>query len=177
VWLRARRSPLGVVALVALVIVLGFGLLYASRAQVPARPQIPYTQALSEIQDGQVRSVTVEGERAVLVLQDGRTQEATVPDRGEVLTRIVAERNRSDPARQTELRYQQPAPESGVVLSILLSLLPLLLIVALVLLAAYAFARARAPDPYEALARLADLRDRGAINDEEFQAEKRRLLR
>ena len=58
----------------------------------------------------------------------------------------------------------------------MLSLLPLLVIVALVLLAAYAFARARAPERYETLARLADLRDRGAIDEEEFQREKRRIL-
>ena len=175
-WLRARRGSLGVVALVAFVIVVGFTSLYAYRAQVPATPRIPYTQALSEIQNGQVRSVTVEGERAVLVLHDGRTQETTVPDRDEMLARAVTERDRADPAHQTELRYQQPAQTVGVALSILLSLLPLLVIVALVLLAAYAFARARAPERYETLARLADLRDRGAIDEEEFQREKRRIL-
>jgi|SRR5438132_865278 len=175
-WLRERRGPLGVVALVALVIVLGFALLYASRAQVPTTPRIPYTQALSEVQDGQVRSVTVEDERGVLTLQDGRTQQTTVPDRGEMLARVVAERNRADPAHQTELRYQESAATLGVALSILLSLLPLLLILVLVLLGAYAFTRARAPERYETLARLADLRDRGAINEEEFQREKRRIL-
>ena len=35
---------------------------------------------------------------------------------------------------------------------------------------------ARTPDPVDQLARLADLRDRGAISDEEFEAKKRDLL-
>src|SRR5207245_632441 len=105
-WLRARRGSLGVVALVAFVIVVGFASLYAYRAQVPATPRIPYTQALSEIQNGQVRSVTVEGERAVLVLHDGRTQETTVPDRDEMLARAVTERDRADPAGE--------APDPGL---------------------------------------------------------------
>jgi hypothetical protein len=38
-------------------------------------------------------------------------------------------------------------------------------------------AAGRAPDPYERLARIADLRDRGVLTEEEFQREKRRLLK
>jgi hypothetical protein len=38
-------------------------------------------------------------------------------------------------------------------------------------------ARARAPDPIDQLARLADLHDRGALTDDEFAAEKAKILR
>jgi uncharacterized membrane protein len=61
--------------------------------------------------------------------------------------------------------------------SILLALLPILLLAALVLLAAYALSRSRRGDAYEQLARIADLRDRGVLSEDEFQREKRRLLR
>jgi hypothetical protein len=50
-------------------------------------------------------------------------------------------------------------------------------LVVLIFLAASAFARSRGPQRYELLARLGDLKDRGLITEEEFQREKRRLLR
>ena len=67
-------------------------------------------------------------------------------------------------------RAQSPAVPNAF------GLLPVAVLIALILLAAYAFARARVPDPYERLARLADLRDRAVLTEEEFQREKRKIL-
>ncbi len=178
------RSPgnqvSGIVRLLLVLIVLfvvGIGLLYAYRAQTPAVPEVSLSQALTELQQGRVRAVTIEGNRATFILIDGRTEQTPVPLPPDLLVRAVAERNQADPAHPTELRFSQTSPDFSVGSSILLSLLPLLVIVALILFAASAFARTRAPQRYELLARLGDLKDRGVITEEEFQREKRRLLR
>jgi hypothetical protein len=164
--------------------VVGLGSLYAYRAQTPAVPTVSLAQVLTEIQEGRVRAVTIEGNRATVVLADGRTEQTTLPGPdagpgqvGAVLSRAVTDRNQADPAHQIALRFTQTSPEFSVGSSILLSILPLLLLVALILLAASAFARSRAPQRYELLARLGDLKDRGVITEDEFQREKRRLLR
>jgi len=52
----------------------------------------------------------------------------------------------------------------------------LLFIAALVVLAARALARTRDGDRYVQLARIADLRDRHALTEEEFAAEKRKIM-
>jgi hypothetical protein len=162
-------------ALIA-VFVIGLGLLYAYRAQTPALPSVSLAQILSEIQNGRVRAVTIEGNRATVVLTDGRTEQTTVPN-GDLVVRAVAERNQADPAHPTELRFSQTSPDYSVASSIVVSFLPLLVLLALILLAASAFERSRRPQRYELLARLGELKDRGVITEEEFQREKRRLLR
>jgi len=175
-----NQIPVIVRVLVALIVlfVVGVGLLYAYRAQTPAVPTVSLAQVLTEIQDGRVRAVTIEGHRATVVLTDGRTEQTTIPEPDTVLARAVMDRNQANPpAQQIFLRYTQTSPDFSVVGSIFLSVLPLLLLVALIFLAASAFARSRAPQRYELLARLGDLKDRGLITEEEFQREKRRLLR
>jgi hypothetical protein len=163
-------------ALVALM-VLGLGLLYAYRAQTPAVPEVSLSQALTELQQGRVRAVTIEGNRATFNLIDGRTEQTSVPLPPDLLVRAVAERNQADPAHPIDLRFSQTSQDFSVVGSIFLSVLPLLVLVALILLAASAFSRSRRPQRYELLARLGELKDRGVLTDEEFQREKRRLLR
>jgi hypothetical protein len=157
--------------------VLGLGLLYAYRSQTPAVPSVSLAKVLSDIQDGRVRAVTIEGDRATVVLTDGPTEQTTAPN-GDVLMRAVSDRNRAvGTAQQIALRYSQTSQDFSVVGSIFLSVLPLLLLVGLILLAASALARSRVPQRYELLARLGDLKDRGVITEEEFLREKRRLLR
>src|SRR5437762_3281831 len=56
--------------------------------------------------------------------------------------------------------YRAQTIAGGPALAIALSLLPFLLLIGLVLVAAMAFARSRAGDRYARLARIADLRDR-----------------
>ncbi len=174
-----NQVPVIVRALVALILVfvVGLGLLYAYRAQTPAVPTVSLTQALSDVQEGRVRAVTIEGNQATLVFTDGRTERTTIPEPDTVLAQAVTTRNQADPPHVIELRVTQASSDFSVVGSIFLSILPLLLLVALIFLAASAFARSRGPQRYELLARLGDLKARGLITDEEFQREKRRLLR
>jgi hypothetical protein len=157
--------------------VIGLGLLYAYRSQTPAVPSVALAQVLSDVQGGRVRAVTIEGNQATVVLTDGRTERTTIPEPDTVLAQAVMARNQADPPHVIELRVTPGSSDFSVVGSIFLSLLPLLLLVALIFLAASAFARSRGPQRYELLARLGDLKDRGVITEEEFQREKRRLLR
>jgi hypothetical protein len=174
-------SPVAGLLRVGLVIIALFvlvGLLYAYRSQTPAVPSVSLEKVLSDIQDGRVQAVTIEGNRATVVLVDGRTEQATIPEPDTVLARAVTVRNQTvDTAHQIRLRFAQTSPDFSVVPSIFLSILPLLLLAVLIFLAASAFARSRVAQRYELLARLGDLKDRGVITEEEFQREKRRLLR
>jgi hypothetical protein len=175
---RQPASPVAVVVRVVLAFlllnVLGLGLLYAYRAQTPTVPSVAVSEAIGDIQAGRVRAVTIEGNRAKLVLTDGRTEETVVG--GDVIVRAVAARNQAGPA-QIDLRVNETSPVLGISSSILLSLLPVFVLLALVLLGWVAFTRSRRPQRYQLLARLGDLRDRGVITQEEFEREKRRVLR
>jgi len=164
------------VGLLLLLVILGVGLLYAYRAQSPAMRQISYTEAVTQIQNGQIQRVAIQGERARITRTDGSVEEVTLPDGGQLLVQAVTDRNRADPAHAVALQYDQSSPSLGLWGSVLLSLLPLLLLIALVLLASRAFTRGRSGDRYDALRRAADLRDRGVLTEEEFQREKKRLL-
>ena len=55
-------------------------------------------------------------------------------------------------------------------------LLPVLVLVTLILVTASIISRSSRHRRYESLARIADLRDRGVLTDDEFQREKRKLL-
>ena len=169
-----RLSALGVVAAILLVFVLGIGLLYAYRSQTPAVPPVPYPAALSAVQEGRVRSVAIEDGQATLTFVDGTRQQTAIPDNGQALVQMISEYNRANSAHPVDLAINNGGP--GVA-PVLIGLLPMLLLVALVLLGATALTRSRAPHRYDALSRLADLRDRGVVTEEEFQREKRRLLR
>ena len=174
-------SPVAGLLRVGLVIIALFvlvGLLYAYRSQTPAVPSVSLEKVLSDIHDGRVQAVTIEGNRATVVLVDGRTEQATIPEPDTVLARAVTVRNQTvDAAHLIRLRFSPTSPDFSVVPSIFLSILPLLLLAVLIFLAASAFARSRVAQRYELLARLGDLKDRGVITEEEFQREKRRLLR
>jgi ATP-dependent Zn protease len=175
--LRGSRSPWVVPVAVLLLLFIGLpALLYAYRAQSPAMPTISLGQGLAEIRDGKADRIDVENERATLTLKDGsRQQMATGGDRDAILA-AVTDYNRTHPADNIQLRYNDASPWGTTLLSIVLSLLPLALLFLLVVLAARAIARSRSADPYEQLARIADLRDRGVLTEEEFQREKRKLL-
>lgn len=74
---RTRVYVLTIVLLLLLV----FGGLYAYRAQTPALPPIPLTQAVGEVQAGRVNSIEIVGSYATLTLVDGSHQRVTVPDK------------------------------------------------------------------------------------------------
>ena len=171
-------NPLGVIAAITLVVVLGLGLLYAYRSQTPATQTVPIPQAIQDVQSGRVQQIDFEDDRATVTLNDGRREQVVTPNGpGDPLTGAALAYNASNPTRQIALRRQPSSPGAGLLLSILFSLLPLLVLIALVLLAALAFARARRSDAYEQLERIANLRDRGVLTEDEFQREKRRLLK
>ena len=168
-------SAAAVVAAVLLLLVLGIGLLYAYRSQSPAVATIGYSAALAAVHEGKVRSVAIEGGQATLTFVDGARQQANVPDNGQVLVQTISEYNRTNPAHPIDVTMNNGSGPGFA--PVLIGLLPMLLLIALVLLGATALTRSRAPHRYDALSRLADLRDRGVVTEEEFQREKRRLLR
>jgi uncharacterized membrane protein len=176
--MRSSRSPWVVPVAVLLLLVIGLpALLYAYRAQTPAVQTIPITQGLAEIRDGKVDRIDFENERATLTLKDGTRQQTTTGADRVVIYAAITDYNRAHPADDILVGYDDRFPYGWPFLSVVIGLLPLVLLIALVILAAVAFARARAPDPYERLARIADLRDRAVLTEEEFQREKSKILR
>lgn len=171
-----RTGGLGVAAAILLTVFLAVGLLYAYRSQSPAIPAVPYPVTLDEVQQGRVRQVEIDDGHATLTLFDGSRQQSTSPDNGDALARAVEDHNHADPAHSIDLRVSSgAAPNPGPL--VLFVLLPVLVLALPLLYIASAAARARRPLRYEALSRLADLRDRGAITEDEFLNEKRRLLK
>jgi hypothetical protein len=76
--------------------------------------------------------------------------------------------------------YRAQSPDSPQFVGGRLTLLLFVALIALILVAARAFSRSTSrssgPRRVEALAKLTDLRDRGALTEDEFQREKQRLL-
>ena len=107
---------------------MGLGLLYAYRSQTPAIASVPMSQAIQEVNAGQVAKVTVTGNKATLELRGGDKQQTTVPDRDEVFQKVLADYNTANPTRQIVIDYQQEGASFGVIGSIFLSLLPVLLL-------------------------------------------------
>ena len=170
-----RSTRFIVIAVVLLFVLMPLGL-YAYRAQSPAVSTIPITAAVQEVQSGRVLDVGVEGNRATLTLTDGAHEQTTLPGPGgDPLQRAVADWNQANPARPITFHAQEPSPLPFIG-GALLGLLPPIVLVALIVALAAAFARTSRGDPYERLARAADLRDRGVLTEDEFQREKRRVL-
>ena len=179
---RPRRWSLVLMATLV-VVFLFYGGLYAYRSQTQATPTVPLTQALSDVQASRVKSVLIEGTRATLTLADGTTRRATLPDREPdplghaTLSEAVTAHNNVDPVHPTELRFGgSEALDPGALASMLVAVLGVLVLVTLILVTASIISRGSRHRRYESLARIADLRDRGVLTDDEFQREKRKLL-
>ena len=116
--------------LTLLLVVLGLALLYAYRSQTPAIQTVTITQAIQDVQAGQVKKVTIfaGANRAVLELANAVKQQTNLPDRDEVFQKALFDYNAANPTRQITIDYQQESPTFSVIGSILLSLLPVLLI-------------------------------------------------
>ena len=126
---RAGRSPLTAALLAVVLVVMGLALLYAYRSQTPAVATIPMSQALQEINGGQVKKVTIVANKATLELNStGEKQQTTLPDRDEVFQKALADWNTANPTRQIVIDYQQESASFTVIGSIFLSLLPVLLL-------------------------------------------------
>jgi ATP-dependent Zn protease len=107
---------------------MGLALLYAYRAQTPALPTVAYSQAIQEINSGQVKQVTITGSRATLELQSGEKQQTNVPQPPEAFQKALSDYNAANPSRPITIDYQQEGATFSVIGSIFLSLLPVLLL-------------------------------------------------
>ena len=135
-----RRSvfsgPTGIVALLAIVMFLGFGLLCAYRAQTPAVQTIPLSQGLSEIHEGRVDKVLLENDRATLTLYDGSRQQTNTGGSRDALYQAITEYNRANPAKDIQVRVDDRYPFGQTLFSVVLGFLPLAALVALIVFAA-----------------------------------------
>jgi len=125
---RAGRSVATSALLAVVLVVMGLALLYAYRSQTPALTTIPLSQAVQEINAGQIAIVTITSNRATLELRSGGKQQTTLPDRDEILQRTLADYNNANPTRQIAVDYRPEDSSFTVIGSIFLSLLPVLLL-------------------------------------------------
>ena len=125
---RAGRSVFTSALLAVVLVVMGLALLYAYRSQTPAVATIPLSQAVQEINGGQVMKVTVTGNRATLELRGGDKHQTTLPDRDQVFQKTLADWNTANPTRQIVIDYRAEDSSFGVIGPIFLSLLPVLLL-------------------------------------------------
>ena len=76
---RAGGSLARSLLLTMVLIVMGIALLYAYRAQTPSVQSVAYSQAIQEINSGQVAKVTITGSKATLERRSGKKQQTIVP--------------------------------------------------------------------------------------------------
>ena len=125
---RGGGSLLRSLLLTVVLIFMGLALLYAYRAQAPAVQAVAYSQAIREINSGQVRKVTITGNRATLELLNIEKHETIVPQPPAALEKTVSDYNAANPTRTIVFEFQSDSSGFQVLLSILLSLLPVLLL-------------------------------------------------
>jgi hypothetical protein len=124
----AGRSVVTSLLLVVVLIVMGLALLYAYRSQTPSVPSVVYSQAIQQISSGQVKKVTITGSKATLELGNAERQQTIVPQPPEALEKVLNDYNAANPTRPVAIEYQPDSSGLQVILSILLSLLPVLLL-------------------------------------------------
>ncbi len=110
---------------------MGLALLYAYRSQTTSIESIPVTQAIQEVQSGQVTQVTIIANKATLDLVNKQKQQTTTNERSDNFEKAVLDynaANQGNPSKQVVLRYEEASATFSVVGSILLSLLPVVLI-------------------------------------------------
>src|SRR5438309_4133547 len=99
---------------------MGVALLYAYRAQSPSTPSVPISQAVAEINGGQVKTVTLNGDQATIDKVDG-THEVTVvgQDTGGAFQKVILDYNAANPSRQVTLNLQKESQTFGLIGSVL----------------------------------------------------------
>lgn len=125
---RGGRSLVTGGLLTLVLVVMGLGLLYAYRAQTPSVAPVAYSEAVREINAGQVKRVTVVSNTATLELQNGDRQQLNLPDRPDAFQKVLDDYNSANPTRTIIVEYRQVSPTFSVIGSIFLSLLPVLLL-------------------------------------------------
>src|SRR2546430_6721967 len=96
--------------LTLLLVLMGVALLYAYKAQSPSAAPVLYSQAVAEIQSGQVKRVTINGDTATLDKTDNNTHETVTigTNDGGAFQKLIGDYNATQPAtRQVELSLQK----------------------------------------------------------------------
>jgi cell division protease FtsH len=109
---------------------MGLALLYAYRSQSPSVQEVSITQAIQDINNGKIKTITVTGNKATLEFRaaGGQKELAQLPDQDQSLLKTVNDYNAANPSQTIDLKYQPESATLSVVGSIILSLLPVLLI-------------------------------------------------
>src|SRR5438445_7774618 len=90
---------------------------------------VVYSQAVQEINAGQVKKVTIVANKATIeLLNSTDKQQLTLPDRPETFQKLLDDYNVANPSRQIIIDYQAESATFSVIGSIFLSLLPVVLI-------------------------------------------------
>jgi ATP-dependent Zn protease len=134
-WDPSGFGLLRATTLLLLLIVTGVALLYAYRAQSPSAQVVSYDRAVSDVQSGQVKGVTISADTATIAKSDGSYETANVGSNGGAeFVKVITDYNATQPAdRKISLTIQKDSQTVGIVGSIVLSLLPVVLIGALFL--------------------------------------------
>lgn len=125
---RAGGGIVRSLLLLLVLFVMAIALLYAYRSQAPSVRTVVYSQAIQEVNGGQVRKVTIAGNKATLELANGEKQQTIVPQPPEPFEKVLNDYNAANPTRTVVLEYQSDASGFEVLGSILLSLLSVLLV-------------------------------------------------
>ena len=109
---------------------MGVALLYAYQKQGPSTQVVTYDKAISEIQSGQMKSVTLNTDTATLNKIDGTTETVNIgTNDGGAFQKIVVDYNATQPANsRVTITLPHDSQTFGLIGSVLLSLLPVLLI-------------------------------------------------
>ena len=115
--------------LTLLLVVMGFAMLYAYRSQTPSVPNVALSQAIQDVQSGNIQAVAIVGNRATLTFRDGvRKEQATLPEQDQLLSKAIVDYKAAHPENPVRLVYEAADTSISTVGSIVLSLLPVLLI-------------------------------------------------
>jgi len=107
---------------------MGLALLYAYRSQTPSIQPVVYSQAVTEINSGQVKKITIVAGKATLELQNSDKQQMNLPERPETFQKLLDDYNVANPSRPIIIDYQQESATFSVIGSIFLRHLPVVLI-------------------------------------------------
>jgi len=115
--------------LTLLLVVIGIAMLYAYRSETPSVPNVALTQAIQDVQSGNIQAVAIVGNRATLTFRDGvRKEQTTLPEPDQLLSKAIVDYNAAHPENPVRLVYEAADTSISTVGSIFLSLLPVLLI-------------------------------------------------
>jgi cell division protease FtsH len=108
---------------------MGLALLYAYRSQTPSVQPVNYSDAVREINAGQVKKVTIVANKATLELYaNSEKQQLNLPDRFEPFQKTLEDYNAANPSRNVIIDFQPESATFSLLGSVFLSLLPVVLI-------------------------------------------------